>query len=283
MTYTLYADEVLLLNTVIHYFLMLSALLLARNEIRRWRILLSAVLASVYSLFALLPSLGFLYLIPMRILFLFFFSAVAAGINRRTVRTAALFLLLTLLFGGAVLSMAALTEGASPLFYARGAYVPVSLRAAAALSSLIWYLAARLFREVVPRRGGITHDAVIALRGKEARLKLLRDTGSSLRDPVHNRPTPVVDLKALSPVFSREEEQILREEPPDRAILALKGSGIAFRLFPVRTAAGEDLLLGFSADRVTLDGKVKKGLCVCLAKKGFLPAEGFDGVIGCDL
>ncbi len=282
MTYTLYADEVLLLNTVIHYFLMLSSLLLARAEVRRFRILLSALLASVYSLFALLPSLGAFYILPVRILFLLLFSAVAAGIRRKTLRVAALFLFLTLLFGGAVLAFASLSEGRSPLYLARGTYVPVSLRAAAVLSSLLWYLVARLFRGVVPTKAGATRDAVVTLRGKSARLKLLIDTGSALRDPHSNRLTPIVDLAALSPVFSPEEERILREEPPDRAMLALRQAGISFRLFPVRTAAGEEMLLGFSADRVTLDGREKKGAAVALARKGFLPAEGFDGIIGCE-
>ena len=282
MTYTIYADEVLVLNTVIHYFLLLSAMLLARVEIHRLRIFFAAAAASVYSLLALLPSLRFFYTLPMRGVFLLLFTVIAAGFSRKTLFASLLFLLLTLLFGGAVAAAVFLTEGASPLRLARGAYLPVSLRAAAAISSLLWYLTARLLREVVPARRRSVVEAEVTLRGKSARLKLLSDTGSVLRDPLTNRMTPVVDPAALEGIFSGEEKRILREKAPDEAMLALGGSGVSFRLFPVRTAAGEDMLLAFLADKVVLGGKEKKGLAVALAKGGFLPSDGFDGVVGCE-
>ncbi|RHS30486.1 hypothetical protein DWV52_14670 [Ruminococcaceae bacterium AF10-16] len=66
-----------------------------------------------------------------------------------------------------------------------------------------------VFRYGAARTGSETADVVIAYRGKTARVRLLRDTGNTLCDPVTGLGVPVIDRHALGDLISEEETATL--------------------------------------------------------------------------
>ena len=282
MVYTVYADETLFLNTIINYFLFLSSLRLARLPIRRARVLLSAFLASLYALLALLPALAFFYILPFKLLFALLFSLLAAGSGRRRLLVWALFLAFSLLYGGVVTAFTLVWHASMPLHYSGTVFVPASLRTAAVFSAGIYYFVALFFKNLLPARKSEVVSYEIALNGKSVSLQLLSDTGSALFDPVSGLSVPIVSKKALEPLFSPADFLLLSALSPTEAVTALHSSGAFFGLLPVTTASESALLLTFRADRLTRGGHSIPGALVAVAETDFAPGCGFAGVIAPD-
>jgi len=279
MEYSLYADEVVFLNTLINYFLLLSSLVLGRCPIRRLWVLLGAFLSAIYALFALFPSLSFLYFLPCKLLAALLAGMIACRFQVQYLRVGFFFVLTSLLFGGLITALVYLTHSASPLFISSGLYVPASLRWAAVLSSLLYYLILRLFTFALPKRQEVIL-CVFSPDGRVVKFRLFPDSGSGLMDPFRNRPCPVLSLEKLRFFFTDTEYSVLSSLPPEEALPVLKGSPRRFGLLPIQTAGGQALLLTFHMEKVILDKEPISDYLLALSVKGFSPQSGYDGIIG---
>ena len=280
MTYFIYADDTLFLNTVINYFLLLAALLLTRLPFRRIRVLLSAFLSSLYSLFALLPAYAPLYILPLRFAFAFLFVFLATGFHKRTIRAGVLFILLSLLFGGIVSALTLLSHSSSFLTLSHGVYLPATLRTAAVISALLYYVILRFFRLLLPPTEAAIRQITLQNGSSEFPLSLLVDTGSQLYDPIRNNPIPVVEKASLRGYFSESEYQILISHSPVEALALLSQSSHRFSLLPITTASGSMLLLTFRSYLKQGKNPRFSPSTIALSEGTISPGEGIDGVIG---
>lgn len=279
MIYSIYADETLFLNTVINYFLFLSSLRLAHMPIRRRRALAAALLASLYALGALVPSLRLCYIFPLKCLFALLFAYLAAGRSRRVFLVWALFLAFSLLFGGAVTALTLLLHAATPLSFSGMVFLPASLRAAAVLSCGIYYFVALFFRTLLPVRSREIRPCEIVLNHKSVTFPLLSDTGAGVYDPASGLAIPIVSPSAVRPLFSEADFFLITSLSPPDAVVALKRNSVSFGLLPVTTAAKSALLLTFRADAVTVGNRTARGIPVAVASGELAPDGDFSGVI----
>ncbi|MDE7244696.1 MAG: sigma-E processing peptidase SpoIIGA [Oscillospiraceae bacterium] len=125
-------------------------------------------------------------------------------------------------------------------------------------------------------RGGARHAAAghicrgtVTLRGRQAELTVLLDTGHTLTDALTSRPVLTVCCSALDGLWTDQEKTVLSRLEQDgaaRCLEQLGPGGAGFRLLPyqaVGVSAG--LLLCFRADRVCLDGRELGNLTVALS------------------
>ena len=257
----IYADTLVLVNTVIDYLLLLSAGKLCALPLRRGRMALGALWGGGYSLLAAVrPGLFALWTVKLAAGALA--VVIAFGAHRRTPRALAAFYGAAAAFGGAVYGAAALRG--EPV----EAGVPVSLPVLV-LSFAVCYAAISL---VFRCRGGHTarrlHRAEVTLHGRTAEFSALEDSGNELTDPLTGCAVLIASPAALAPLFDRPE--LLTLEPAaalEQLCLLPESLPLRFRLLPCRcAAAGDGLLLCFRPDALRVDGEPRRDLLVAVSR-----------------
>ncbi len=200
----IYIESVFAFNVLVDYLLLFGAARVAGRTVARRRLLLGAAVGGIYAAVQLfLPKSVVLLLLGLALM-----GAAAYRGSGRAVKLTLLFFLascgpagVVMLLGQSLGSMAHLARGVVT------ADLPWGVFLIAAGTS---YFAA--FRRVPLRRGadrerdgGCGHR----LSGKTARVRLLRDTGNTLCDPVTGLGVPVIDRHALGDLISEEETATL--------------------------------------------------------------------------
>ena len=182
----IYIESVFAFNVLVDYLLLFGAARVAGRTVARRRLLLGAAVGGIYAAVQLfLPKSVVLLLLGLALM-----GAAAYRGSGRAVKLTLLFFLascglagVVMLLGQSLGSMARLARGVVK----------------ADLPWVVFLIAT----------GSETADVVIAYRGKTARVRLLRDTGNTLCDPVTGLGVPVIDRHALGDLISEEETATL--------------------------------------------------------------------------
>lgn len=199
-----YWDLVIAFNVLVDYLLLFAASRLAGRAVARVRLLLGALLGGVYAALQLL----FPRSVPALLLALALMGAAAFYGSGRALKLTLLFFLSSCGLAGAVLLLGQCTGGLARL--ARGvlsADLPWGVFFLA--GGLSYLLLGVIFRDGAAYTGGAVAWAELQYRGRTARVRLLRDTGNTLRDPVTGLGVPVIDRHALASLIGEEEAQTL--------------------------------------------------------------------------
>lgn len=233
----MYWDLAALWNFLLDYLLLLCTMRLAGRPLRRKRLACGAALGAAYSVAAIWLSLPTWTLLPA----LLVMSLAAFGGETRRIRLTLLFLLLACALGGGVLLLGRLggsMERLAPaVLYAR---IPWDVFFAASCAAYVVLS--------VVFRGGARHEntefvhAEIVCGGRSVALRLLRDTGNTLCDPLTGEGVPVIEKNALTPLFPKGIDAAAAYRP--------------FTTLRVRTADGADgALEAFRCDGLNVDGR----------------------------
>lgn len=225
-----YWDLTALWNLLLDYLLLLSSARLAGVSVARKRLLLGALAGAAYAVAQLfLPHSPLLLFLAFSLL-----CAISFCGTGRALRLSLLFALLCCALGGVVVLFANLVSWQRlrrGIFYGElpwGVFF-----AAAALSYLLFCI---VFRGGARYQKRDFAKASITLRGHTVRLRLLRDTGNTLCDPLKGRAVPIVEEQALLGLH-------LEADDLDRQ-LSYTAVGI-----------GEGRLSAFRCDALEIDGK----------------------------
>ena len=184
----IYIENVFAFNVLVDYLLLFGAARVAGRTVVRRRLLLGAAVGGIYAAVQLfLPKSVVLLLLGLALM-----GAAAYRGSGRAVKLTLLFFLascglagVVMLLGQSLGSMARLARGVVTADLPWGVFL------------------------IAARTGSETADVVIAYRGKTARVRLLRDTGNTLCDPVTGLGVPVIDRHALGDLISEEETATL--------------------------------------------------------------------------
>ena len=255
----IYADELLALNFLVDYLLLLSAARLRGAPLHRGRFALGAGVGAVYALLAVLPGLEWVRSPAVKLAASALMGLIAYG--GESFFSAWLWLLgLSAGFGGAVYA-AALLAGQNP---DKGLWVPVSGRILL-LSFGVCYGGVRLFfGRFLQQRERVILPVTVGFLGQQVSFRALRDTGNGLHDAVTGLPVLVADRSVILPLLPGEAADCLALADAAeqlQALSALPGLTGRFRLVPytaVGTARG--LLLCFRPDRLTVENRPREML-----------------------
>ncbi len=260
---TVYLDELMALNLVVDYFLLLAAARLCALPLRRGRYVVAAAVGGLWSALAMVPALTFLQKPAMQPVLAGTMTLIAFGCERRLWRPTLAFLCVSALFGGAACA-AGLYRG---VWTRAGTFVRLDLRVLVLSFAVCWAAVSFVFdRRGRPSRGRLL-SVTVTRNGKTARFTALEDTGNGLFDPITGRAALVAEASAVACLF-----------PGDPALLAGDAADAAARLPGARLLpyAGVDgrrrLLLAFRPDSVTADGEKRDDLLLAVS-----PDLGGDG------
>ena len=205
-----YLDSVFLLNALMDYLLLLGTACLAGIPPRRWRYALSAVGGGLYAAAVFLPGMEFLSASPVKLTAGVLLAVAAFGGEERLLRLTLLLFAVSCALAGCVLGLGLVTGGmpsVNGIFYTDVDAGTLLVAATAA------YLVLTVIFRAAARHGvrGELLRAEVCLRGKTVRLTALRDTGTSLSDPVSGQPVLVVSRGVLDPLLPPPVRRLLTE------------------------------------------------------------------------
>jgi len=284
MVKTVYVDLLFFVNFSVDFLLLYAAAVFSGLPYRRGRLLLGAALGGLYAVVAYFPAAGLLTTLPLKFSSGLCVAAVAYGVKpAKSFRAkAAAFMLMSLLFAGAVLLLSStLLSGYS---YRNGAYYAdtplITLFAACVASMAIirFFFGGKGLRASSKR----TVDVCLMSAGKETKFTALVDTGNILRDPVSGSGIVITELEALCGVLSADCILYLARgglDDPMGAMAFLRDP--KFRLVPYRTVgARSGLLLAFRPEKILIDGRERKDALIAISPTEITKGSGCRALVG---
>ena len=266
-----YLDSVFVLNSLMDYLLLLGTARLAGIPLRRLRYALSAVGGGLYAAAVFLPGMEFLAESPVKLAAGVLLAAVAFGGEAHLLRLTLLLFAVSCALAGCVLGLGLVAGGGVPavngIFY-----TDVDARTLLVAATAAYVVLAVIFRAAA--RHGLRGELLrteVCRRGKSVRLTALRDTGTSLADPVSGQPVLVVSRGALDPLLPAAVKRLMTERslclPADLLEpLRQAASDLRFYLLPYRAVGVQGgLLLAVRSDWTDVEGRRYPGLSVALS------------------
>lgn len=195
-----YWDLTFAFNVLLDYLLLFAASRLAGRGISRGRLLCGALVGGLYALVQLfLPRSMIVSALALVLL-----GAAAFYGSGRAIKLTLLFFLCACAFGGVILLLGQSFGNITRL--ARGILssdLPWGVFLLAFGS--VYVLLGIVFRCGAAHTGKETARATIVYRGKSVQVRLLRDTGNTLTDPLTGLGVPVIDRHVLRELIGEEE------------------------------------------------------------------------------
>lgn len=258
-----YIDSVFFLNTLVDYLLLLTTASLSGTPLRRIRFALMAALGGGYAVSTfLLPPLSAPLL---RVVCGAVMATVAFWHEARSWRMVALFFLLSGALAGILLALG-LAAGSPKGIIQRLYYADISWGVLLGAAVAFYGLLHLLFRQGARYGGGDFVDVTVTIRGRRCRLRALRDSGNTLRDPIQGRPVLVADVAALTPLWDKETQAILQsQQSAEQKMMQLCEKGNSFTLLPYKSVSEcEGLLLAVRSDHLQIGRRIVPRVLVAL-------------------
>lgn len=281
----IYIDGVFLLNTLLDGLLLYFTGYLAGAERKFHRLLPSAALGGFYAAAVFFPWGAFLGWPPFKLLFGGVLVLVCYGCGERFWRLCLVFFALSCVLAGSVIACGFWMR---TQYYVRGAYLmPVHFgllfcSAALCFGALWLFSRGRLHHAV----SGELAEAECEVMGTSVHLRVLRDSGNTLCDPLTGTPVLVAEGTRFASSWPEAARPYLAQpflERPEAALEALccvegapKLRLLSFR--SVGTASG--LLLGYTAEHVRIGRWRAERVTVALSPTPVSEGREYDALWG---
>ena len=276
-----YLDSVFIINMLVNYFLLrLTARLMSAPPLRL-RCALSAILGGIYAVAAFVVGSGWLEETIVKLALGILLCLIAFGSEKQFFRMTVLFLALSCVLAGAVLAVNLL--GGKSVIENGVYYFNADWRVFFLSAGSIYVLLRLLFAKGITHgaRGELT-EAKLFHRGRSAALRVLCDTGNTLRDPMTGRQVLLAEAGAAANLFTPEERRLLLQRDLSAVELLehLPKSG-GFFLLPYRAVGVENgMLLAMRCEKAEIGGKKYQKLPLAIVP-GKLNGEGnYEGLWG---
>lgn len=248
-----YVDVLLVINLFVNYFLLLVTKTLLHKTVRRKRLVLGAVLGSLYALVIFLPKLPNIVTLLMHLAAscLIVLAAFPVENAKAFFKAFAAFFAVNFAFAGLML---ALWLGFRPngMVYQNGAvYFDIDIKILI-LSSAACYLLLTLIFRLLRRRApdNAVYDIELLQNGKTVIAKALLDTGHSLSDGFSDRPVLVASRRVVQRLADASLLPFLKGETAP-----LSGSAAHIRLIPYSSVRGSGVLKAFCIEEVRVPSR----------------------------
>lgn len=268
----IYLDTLFLTELAADFMLLLATDRFCAAAVSWKRLLAASVVGALYSvMYALMGDV--LASVLMKIVFGVLMLLTAFGGRRDLLRCGAVFMVCSAAFAGIVLAVSVCCGGFGTkqmIFSFAAAYA----------------LMGGVLRFSAPRGG--TVKITLRHRGKSVSFTALRDTGSSLRDPVSGAAAIIAAEETLLPLL---EENTRAELAKSRGLTAEKrleklwdaGLGHGFKLLPYSALGVENgLLLAFRIDCADVGGREIRGASAVMASQTISGGE-YSAIVSAEI
>lgn len=267
-----YADILILLNWVVDYFLLLASGALIRKKPKLIRIISSAFLGGLSSLYIFLPQSPMLIELISRIILCAVMTMVAFGFGTVMdyVRNTGIFFGITCLYAGIMTALWHIFKPNGMVINNSVVYFDISALALISFT-VLFYFAFVLLSKLFASNAKTAEFCSITVKVGEitVELKAILDTGNSLNDLFGNSEIIITNKKIAERLFGDTD---INNNP------SLKSR---YRVVPINTVSGADMLDGFRCDNavaVLESERVDiKNPIIAISKTAF--DSGIDGIV----
>jgi len=249
LTY-IYVDVLIILNIYVNYFLIKATARITHTGLKTIRCVISSVVGSVFSLMILLPEIGFIANLAIKLFAAVLIVAIAFGIKdkRQLFKLILYFYGMNFVFAGIMLAMYMMFKPSFMGYNNSSIYIDFSLLTLV-ICTIIAYAAICLIRLIMDRSkaDGGKYTVIIKLADKVISIDGLMDTGNSLVDSFSGKAVIVCSKNDVCKLFNEDisfnvnnYSQISTEMP--------KG----FRLIPFSTISESGIIPVFKPDEVII-------------------------------
>ncbi|MBO5682686.1 MAG: sigma-E processing peptidase SpoIIGA [Clostridia bacterium] len=248
---TVYVDILFLINFSMDFLCLFLAGKFFGMKISLLRILLSASLGGVYSVLSLFISVGKILAFTIDVAVCTLMCLVCFKLKSLPLYTL-VYVAISMMLGGVMTAIFNLLNRLDlPLTGGSTDGISVWMFGAlAAISAGITILGGSLFKKRAVQKNvqvGITYE------GRKITLSGMTDSGNLLKDPISGAACIIVDIDSMRSILSAE----VRAAAKRGDISLIKNLKVkdarSIRLIPIKTAAGDGMLVGIKVDCVTLD------------------------------
>lgn len=238
-TMVIYADILIILNTLVNYFMLLAVNKINRIYKSRLRIFLGAVIGGISALLLFFEGLGIVMTV-LKILTAVIMVAVTFDVKPFKLFIKNVFMLFAMcfLFGGLTFAVYIFFQK-DILLYSNGiVYFDVDLTFLI-ICTAVSYAVITLVSRIVDKKAPKSKEYYVTVEngGKIISCTALMDTGNSLREPFSGWPVIIIDKALFTQLFNDHK----------------------YRLIPLMTVNGEALIKGFTPQKLTINNKeIKK-------------------------
>lgn len=272
-----YVDILFLLNFFVNTITIYISLLILKQEIKLWRLVLSAGFLSLYACIMFFPKIQFIYSVfgkAIALIFACFIAYPTKSVLRLLKNTAILFLC-NIILGGIVFALIFATNFGTTVGSAvsNGEFY-LNINASTLIISIITaytcvYIVAEIKKENRILSGQI-YDIEIIFQDTELSIKGFLDTGCTLCEPISKTPAIIISQRTAKKLFGTVE---IWEKYPDK-----------YRLIPYSTIDNKKgFLQGIYPDKITIDGNLIKKSIVAISKENISADDRFDAIFGTEI
>ncbi len=242
---TIYADVLVALNILLTYILIIASRVACKIPTNKWAVAIASVLGGFSSLVIFFDNLNS----GVSFVYKLITGAIIVGVAflpkslKSFLKVLLAFFCVSFLFGGAMYAVELTINPDNIMYYNGTVYFDMSISylVGCVLSVYGVFLLADYLITRHTLKGGKC-ELEIAYNNTTVTIIALVDTGNSLMDGMSGKPVIVVEMGAVSPLFSREELLFFKKGDYETVPEGLKKS---IRLIPCKAVTGETLLSAF--------------------------------------
>lgn len=279
-----YIDSVFLLNAAMDALLLYFTGYVAGIERKIWRIFLAGSMGGLYAVSAFLPWGAFLSWAMGKVLCGAGLIWIAYGRRREFFRLFGVFLGLSFALAGATIACGFLTH--TDLYYRGALLLPIKLPVLLCstffcFAFLLWFQGGSLHHQV---RGEIVQGSCM-LCGRQISMRVLRDSGNTLRDET-GAPVLVMEGRKVAQCWPEAvrgcfSEELLRRPEVALARLCEAEHGTGLRLLPFRSVGvAQGMLLVCTAENVVIGSCHAARVTLALSPTPVSEMGEYDGLWG---
>lgn len=230
---TVYVDVLIILNTLVNYFLLLAVRKITRADTSRWRIALGSLVGGVSSMLIFLENLGVIMTL-FKLLTAFLMTVITFGIKPVKSLFKKLFWLfaISFVFGGLMFAVYIFFD-TDILIYTNGIiYFDIDVTFLV-VCSVFSYIVITVITKFTDKKAPKSKEYYVTVQqnGKSISCKALMDTGNNLREPFSSLPVVMAEKEIFNQFIIPDEK---------------------LRLIPVSTVSGDSLVKAFRPDSLQI-------------------------------
>jgi len=243
-----YADILVLVNLIVNYFLLLATDKIIGFSPKTIRVLISAFLGAVSSLYIFLPKTTVLGELIFKIAVCFIMSWVAFGLKsaKRCFKAMSVLFVLTCAYAGGMTALWHIFKPNGMVIHNSVVYFnisPLVLVGFTVVSYIVFNILYKVFSR--PAKFSSKCSVVVMSENKSIKLNAIVDTGNSITD-VFGKSDIIIAEKGIV-------KKLFNENEMDKTEIKKR-----FRLVPCNTVSGERLLEGYRCDSALIENGGKK-------------------------
>ncbi len=261
---TVYVDILILTNFLIDYFLLLLTASLSKIHKKRWRLIISAAVASLSSLLIFAPELSAPVEIGINLAVSALIVLIAFGFKNRIrfLKNTVIFYAANVILAGGTLLFWSLFKVKGTVVRNGAVFYNVS-PAVLVVTTAVVYAVATIVSKIIKRRQcrNAECDIILKLDGKSVTLSGLVDSGNLLRDMLTGNPVIVCSFDKIKNLFDDRMQYILSKKNFEMGFyedIITSGFSSRFRLIPFDSLGSSGIMTAFVLDSAVIKTKDKE-------------------------